>query len=142
LDQIGTGSRTRKKSPPTERTIPGIIPVAGVAANIASRPEKRRASGHACRPRAGGGGIERPVARLILVGQNCSSAVQWQSLRPPLAQGRRSDRTASSGGPKGKARNRSRVAEALPHREGIAYKPPCGEITMCPRVGRMGPNKR
>jgi hypothetical protein len=38
---------------------------------------------------------------------------------------------------------RSRVAEALPHSEGIAYKPPCGEITMCPRVGRMGmgPNK-
>ena len=26
----------------------------------------------------------------------------------------------------------------LPHSEGIAYKPPCGEIAMCPRVGRMG----
>ena len=25
--------------------------------------------------------------------------------------------------------------------EGIAYKPPCGEIAMCPRVGRMGPIK-
>ena len=23
--------------------------------------------------------------------------------------------------------------------EGIAYNPPCGEIAMCPRVGRMGP---
>ena len=30
------------------------------------------------------------------------------------------------------------VAEALPHSEGIAYKPLCGEIVMCLRVGRMG----
>jgi hypothetical protein len=37
-----------------------------------------------------------------------------------------------------KARNHSRVASALPHSEGIAYKPPCGEIAMCPQVGRMG----
>jgi len=37
-----------------------------------------------------------------------------------------------------KARNHPRVASALPHSEGIAYKPPCGEIAMCPRVGRMG----
>ena len=35
----------------------------------------------------------------------------------------------------------SRVAEALPHSEGIAYKPLCGEIAMCLRVGRMGPIK-
>ena len=40
-----------------------------------------------------------------------------------------------------KARNHSRVAEALPHSEGTAYKPPCGEIAMCARVGRMGPIK-
>ena len=40
-----------------------------------------------------------------------------------------------------KARNYSRVASALPHSEGIAYKPPCGEVAMCLRVGRMGPNK-
>ena len=26
----------------------------------------------------------------------------------------------------------------LPHSEGIAYKPLCGEIAMCPQVGRMG----
>jgi hypothetical protein len=39
----------------------------------------------------------------------------------------------------GKARNHSRVAEALPHSEGIAYKPAKGEVAMCPRVGRMGP---
>src|SRR6266436_919507 len=38
-----------------------------------------------------------------------------------------------------KARNHSRVASALPHSEGIAYKPPCGEIAVCPRVGRMRP---
>ena len=38
-----------------------------------------------------------------------------------------------------KARNHSRVASALPHSEGIAYKPPCGEVAMCRRVGRMGP---
>jgi hypothetical protein len=36
----------------------------------------------------------------------------------------------------------SRVPKpALPHNEGIAYKPPCGEIAVCPRVGRMGPIK-
>jgi hypothetical protein len=40
-----------------------------------------------------------------------------------------------------KARNHSRVASALPHSEGIAYKPPCGEIAMCLRVGRMRPSK-
>ena len=37
-----------------------------------------------------------------------------------------------------KARNHSRVASALPHSEDIAYKPPCGEIAMCPRVGGWG----
>ena len=36
-----------------------------------------------------------------------------------------------------KARNHSRVASALPHSEGIAYKPPCAEIAMCLQVGRM-----
>jgi hypothetical protein len=40
-----------------------------------------------------------------------------------------------------KARNRPRVASALPHSEGIAYKLPCSEIAMCPRVGRMGSTK-
>jgi len=29
----------------------------------------------------------------------------------------------------------------LTHSEGIAYKPLCGEIAMCRRVGRMGPIK-
>jgi hypothetical protein len=37
--------------------------------------------------------------------------------------------------------NPARVASALPHSEGIAYKPPCGEIAMCLRVGWMGPIK-
>jgi hypothetical protein len=37
-----------------------------------------------------------------------------------------------------KARNHPRVASALPHSEGIAYKSPCDEIAMCSRVGRMG----
>src|SRR5258708_4860050 len=37
-----------------------------------------------------------------------------------------------------KARNHPRVASALPHSEGIAYKPLCGEIAMCSRGGRMG----
>ena len=40
-----------------------------------------------------------------------------------------------------KARNHSRVASALPHSEGIAYKLPCSEIAMCLRVGRMRPIK-
>ena len=34
--------------------------------------------------------------------------------------------------------NHPRVASALPHSEGIAYKPLCGEIAMCSRVRRMG----
>src|SRR6266480_4264980 len=37
-----------------------------------------------------------------------------------------------------KARNHPRVASALPHSEGIAYKPLCGEIAMCSRVGGWG----
>src|SRR5215472_4983749 len=37
-----------------------------------------------------------------------------------------------------KARIHSRVASALPHSEGTAYKPLCGEIAVCPREGRMG----
>src|SRR4029077_13441166 len=41
-----------------------------------------------------------------------------------------------------KARNPPRVASAPPHSEGIAYKPLCGEIAMCSRVGRMGSIKR
>ena len=40
-----------------------------------------------------------------------------------------------------KARNHSRVAGALPHGVGIAYKPLYGEIAVCLRVGRMGPIK-
>jgi hypothetical protein len=40
-----------------------------------------------------------------------------------------------------KARNHPRVASALPHSEGIAYKLPCSEIAMCSRVGRMGSTK-
>jgi hypothetical protein len=42
----------------------------------------------------------------------------------------------------GKARNQSRVAYALPHSEGITYKPSNSEVVMCLRVGRMGPVKR
>ena len=38
-----------------------------------------------------------------------------------------------------KARTHARVASALPHSEGIAYKSLSGEIAMCRRVGRMGP---
>ena len=52
------------------------------------------------------------------------------------------ERTACQDGMVVKARNHSRVASALPHSEGIAYKPPCGEVAMCRRVGRMGPVKR
>ena len=40
-----------------------------------------------------------------------------------------------------KARNHSRVAGALPHSVGIAYKPLYGEVAVCLRVGRMGPSK-
>jgi hypothetical protein len=38
-----------------------------------------------------------------------------------------------------KARNRSRVASALPHSEGIAYKPPCGEWGGWGRLSDDGP---
>ena len=41
-----------------------------------------------------------------------------------------------------KARNHSSVAEALPHSEGSAYKPPCGEIALCRQVGRMGARRQ
>jgi hypothetical protein len=47
-------------------------------------------------------------------------------------------RAACREGMVAKARNHPRVASALPHSEGIAYKPPCGEIAMRSRVGRMG----
>src|SRR3954469_12754684 len=53
-----------------------------------------------------------------------------------------SERTACQDGMVAKARNHARVASALPHSEGIADKPPCGEVAMCRRVGRMGPVKR
>src|SRR3954453_13179020 len=53
-----------------------------------------------------------------------------------------SERTACQDGMVAKARNHSRVASALPHSEGIAYKPSYGEVAMCLRVGRMGPVKR
>jgi hypothetical protein len=29
--------------------------------------------------------------------------------------------------------------EGMTHSEGISYKPHCGEVEMCPQVGRMGP---
>src|ERR1700756_4470304 len=37
-----------------------------------------------------------------------------------------------------KARNHPRVASALPHSEGIAYKLLCSEVAMCSRMERMG----
>ena len=61
-------------------------------------------------------------------------------MRCPNSPG--SERTACQDGMVAKARNHSRVASALPHSEGIAYKPPCGEVAMGRRVGRMGPAKR
>jgi hypothetical protein len=55
---------------------------------------------------------------------------------------RGSERTAWQEGMSGEARNHSRVASALPHSEGIAYKLLlCGEIAMGLRVGRMRPIK-
>ena len=35
----------------------------------------------------------------------------------------------------------ARGSPRLAHSEGIAYKPPCGEIAMCLRAGLMGPDK-
>jgi hypothetical protein len=35
----------------------------------------------------------------------------------------------------------SGLPKAHPHSEGIAYKPLCGEIVVCPGVGRMWLNK-
>ena len=43
-----------------------------------------------------------------------------------------SERAACQDGMVVKARNHSRVASALPHSEGIAYKPLSGEIAVCP----------
>src|SRR3954467_9518218 len=47
-------------------------------------------------------------------------------MRCPNSPG--SERTACQDGMVAKARNHSRVASALPHSEGIADKPPCGEV--------------
>src|SRR3954451_10109510 len=58
-------------------------------------------------------------------------------MRCPNSPG--SERMACQEGMVVKARNHARVASALPHSEGIADKPPCGEVAMCRRVGRMGP---
>src|SRR3954452_21931694 len=55
-------------------------------------------------------------------------------MRCPNSPG--SERTACQDGMVAKARNHSRVASALPHSEGIAYKPPCGEVAMGRRLGR------
>src|SRR5215510_5474030 len=49
--------------------------------------------------------------------------------RPPRGRRGRHVRTEWSV----KARIRSRVASALPHGEGSAYKPLCGEVALCPR---------
>jgi hypothetical protein len=61
-------------------------------------------------------------------------------MRCPNSPG--SERTACQDGMVAKARNHSWVASALPHSEGIAYKPSYGEVAMRPRVGRMGPVQR
>ena len=39
------------------------------------------------------------------------------------------------------APEKNSLRSAHPHSEGIAYKPLCGEIAVCPGVGRMWPNK-
>jgi hypothetical protein len=58
--------------------------------------------------------------------------------------------TSSSPGSQGTAWQEGMCSESLeplvgrlgaPHSEGIAYKPPCGEIALCLRAGRMGPDK-
>jgi hypothetical protein len=47
--------------------------------------------------------------------------------------------TSDDRAPRGhRERHAKKEWSATPHSEGIAYKPPCGEIAMCPRVGRMG----
>src|SRR4051794_21259537 len=61
-------------------------------------------------------------------------------LRCPNSPG--SERTACQDGMVVKARTHARVASALPHSEGIAYKPSYGEVAMCRRGGRMGPVQR
>jgi len=65
-----------------------------------------------------------------------STSVHWTETTielPGVREGGMSGRNEQR-----KPRNHSGVAEALPHSEGIAYKPPCGEIAMCLRVGRTG----
>src|SRR3954464_13443103 len=57
-------------------------------------------------------------------------------MRCPNSPG--SERTACQDGMVVKARNHARVASALPPSEGIADKPPCGEVAMCRGVGRSG----
>ena len=74
------------------------------------------------------------LANPSVLGQFRSVEIQASDDRTPRGHRERHAKKEWSA----KARNHPRVASALPHSEGIAYKPLCGEIAMCSRVGRMG----
>src|SRR5262249_36687891 len=49
---------------------------------------------------------------------------------------RRHNQAATLQSPCGAARRERKSGMGHENSEGIAYKPPCGEVVMCPRVGR------
>src|SRR3954447_2856552 len=88
---------------------------------------------------AGNGLRDYWECRAARISAKAASASRHWTHAMPNSPG--SERTACQDGMAVKARNHARVASALPHSEGIADKPPCGEVAMCRRVGRMGPVK-
>jgi hypothetical protein len=84
-------------------------------------------------------GQKGPPARDAVCAHGAKVGIEVSGYRCRTPRGRRGRHVRKECA--AKARNHSRVASARPHSEGIAYKPPCGEIAMCLRVGRMGPSK-
>src|SRR6266545_4467115 len=115
----------------------GLVGSAREASNPAScsvrEPGSPEISGP---PEADGGGVERAEA----IGDGRRPGLQRISLgirRLRTLRGRRGRHAGTE--QIVKARNHWRVAEALPHSEGVAYNQPCWEVATCLPVGRMGP---
>jgi len=101
------------------------------ASNLAGRSNVRTTEATKCYPRAkricGNFGSAEPVnTRRRPMSTSLPGTHRRRTPRGRRGRHVRTERSA-------KARIHSRVALALPHSEGIVYKPPCGEIAMCLR---------
>jgi hypothetical protein len=81
-------------------------------------------------------GVLSPSVRGEGQGRRRRNWVQAAAELPGGRRGRHVERERAA-----KAPNHWRVAEGGTPSEGIAYKPPGGEVAMCRPVGRMGPSK-